>query len=426
MNKYIKYFLLIIFLLISGNSYSQWQKMFEVYATIYEFTGNTSYVFCATGLTGVFRSSDNGLNWDTVNSGLANKNAQTITAQGEYVFTFTDSGLFRSTNNGNNWSSIFNNIYRMGVYHLACNDQFIFAGTIKGIYRSSDHGITWDSINNGLPRQLFGYPPYISAISISTNLVYTSISAWGIPQIYKSSNNGNYWYPIINSGTDSTNVYSLESRDSIILSGTGSGVYISRNFGLNWRKIPEINPNIGLFGLSIIDEKNIFIASYGFGVHVSTNGGLNWAFKNEGINPGEYNSCALYSRGDYTFLATRPFEYYLPAVFRRNISQLIPVVENNNIMPKEFSLFQNYPNPFNPATNIPFELKEPSHVTLKVFDARGREVKELVNGRWGTGKFIADFDASALATGIYFYQIIVSGESTHQTFTETRKMIFLK
>ncbi len=39
--------------------------------------------------------------------------------------------------------------------------------------------------------------------------------------------------------------------------------------------------------------------------------------------------------------------------------------------------------------------KERSHVTLKVFDARGREVKELVNGRWGTGKFIADFDASA-------------------------------
>ena len=98
----------------------------------------------------------------------------------------------------------------------------------------------------------------------------------------------------------------------------------------------------------------------------------------------------------------------------------------STVVPEEYSLGQNYPNPFNPTTNIPFELKEPSHVTLKVFEARGREVKELVNGRWGTGKFIADFDASQFATGIYFYQIIVSGETTHQTFAETRKMMVLK
>jgi hypothetical protein len=104
----------------------------------------------------------------------------------------------------------------------------------------------------------------------------------------------------------------------------------------------------------------------------------------------------------------------------------VDVKNNISHTPKTFTLSQNYPNPFNPTTNIPFELKEPSHVTLKVFDARGREVKELVNGRWGTGKFIADFDASALATGIYFYHIIVSGESTHQSFAETRKMLFLK
>lgn len=423
MNKFIKYLILIIFLVIYNNSYSQWQKMFEVYATIYEFTGNSNYVFCATGPTGVFRSSDNGLTWDTVNSGLENKNAQTITAQGSYIFVGTDSGLFRSTNNGDNWSNIPN--YRKYVYHLACNNQFIFAGTILGIYRSSDHGITWDSINNGLPRQPYGLPAHISAISISSNFIYIGIRINSfIPHIYKTSNYGDNWIPIM--GMDSIYVYSLESKDSIILCGTNKGVYISRNYGLSWRLIPEINHNIGLFGLSIIDERNIIIASYGYGVQVSEDGGLNWVYKNEGINPGEYNSCALYSTGNFTFLGTRPFDTYYPAVFRRNTSQLIPVIEHNIIMPKEFSLFQNFPNPFNPTTNIPFELKEPSHVTLKVFDARGREVKELVNGRWGTGKFIADFDASALATGIYFYQIIISGESTHQTFTATRKMIFLK
>ena len=406
-----------MFVAVSVNA--QWQKMFQVYATIYEFTGNSNYVFCATGPTGVFRSSDSGLTWDTVNSGLVNKNVKAITAQGIYIFAATDSGLFRSTNNGDNWSSITN--YRKLVYHLACNDQFIFAGTILGIYRSSDHGITWDSINNGLPRQLYGLPAYISAISISTNYIYTGISSWGIPQIYKTSNYGNNWYPITNSGTDSTEVYSLESRDSIILCGTGSGVYISRNSGINWRKIPEVNPNIGLFGLSIINDQNIIVAPYGTGVHVSTNGGLNWVFKNEGINPGEYNSCALYSTGNFTFLGTRPFEYYLPAVFRRNTSQLIPVIDDNTLVPKDTKLFQNYPNPFNNQTRIKFAIPRSSEVRISVFDILGKERDVILDGIYQAGKYEVNYSPKELSSGIYFYRLEVNGE-----ITKTRKLILKK
>ena len=97
-----------------------------------------------------------------------------------------------------------------------------------------------------------------------------------------------------------------------------------------------------------------------------------------------------------------------------------------NLVPDIFSLGQNYPNPFNPATNIPFELKEPSHIALKVYDIQGHEVKELVNGRWGTGRFIADFDASGFPTGVYFYKIVIYGESTKQTFSQTKRMLMIK
>ena len=425
MRKIFKYLLLIIFLTIHCNSYSQWQKVFEIYADINQFTGNSNYVFCATGPRGVFRSSDNGLTWDTVNSGLENKNAQIITAQGIYIFTATDSGLFRSTNNGDNWSSIHNNIYRKYVHHLACNEQFIFAGTL-GIYRSSDHGITWDSINNELPRQLYGLPPQISAISISTNYIYIGIYAsHGRPQIYKTSNYGDNWIPINYSGMDSISVYSLESKDSIVLCGTDKGVYISRNYGLNWRIIPEINHNIGCFGLSIIDEQNIIITTYGYGVQVSEDGGLSWVYRNEGISSGEYYVWTLYSNSGMSYLGTRPFSY-LPAIFRRNTSQLIPVVEHNTIIPKEFSLFQNFPNPFNPTTKIKFSIVSSPHVLggdlvlLKVYDVMGREVQTLVNESLKPGTYEVSFDGSMLNRGIYFYKLSING------FTETKKMLMIK
>jgi hypothetical protein len=112
-------------------------------------------------------------------------------------------------------------------------------------------------------------------------------------------------------------------------------------------------------------------------------------FKKEGINPGEYNSCALYSTGNYTFLGTRHFDTYYPAVFRRNTSQLIPVIEHNTITSKEFSLLQNYPNPFNPTTAIKFDVastplipsQRGTNFVLKVYDVMGREVQMLVNER---------------------------------------------
>jgi len=235
MKKTTRYLTLIVLLIISINSYAQWQKMFEKLTAIYEFAGNSNYVFCATAPAGIFRTPDNGLSWDTINTGLANKYVWTITAQSNYIFAGTDSGLYRSTNNGNNWSSIHNNIFNKYVYHLACDEQFIYAGTVIGMCRSSDHGNTWDSINNGLPKRPIGNTTVgISAITITSNYIYTGIQPFpnGIPRLYRSSNNGNNWIPVIYSGMDSITVYSLLAKDSILLCGTNKGVYISRNSGI--------------------------------------------------------------------------------------------------------------------------------------------------------------------------------------------------
>lgn len=89
-------------------------------------------------------------------------------------------------------------------------------------------------------------------------------------------------------------------------------------------------------------------------------------------------------------------------------------------VPDGFSLSQNYPNPFNPTTTIRFELGRPSDVRLTVYNLLGQRVATLVNNHMSAGSHIVQFDASHLASGIYFYAI-KAGE-----FKEVRRMLLLK
>lgn len=89
-------------------------------------------------------------------------------------------------------------------------------------------------------------------------------------------------------------------------------------------------------------------------------------------------------------------------------------------VPNGYSLMQNYPNPFNPVTKFTFNIPVSGNVLLKIFDAAGREVTEILNENMLTGIYVAYWDASAFSSGVYFYTII-SGE-----FTQTRKMVLIK
>jgi hypothetical protein len=92
----------------------------------------------------------------------------------------------------------------------------------------------------------------------------------------------------------------------------------------------------------------------------------------------------------------------------------------NSNVPQSFELGQNYPNPFNPTTSISFSLPEPGNVSLKVYNVLGQEVETLVSGYRDAGIHTVDFDASRMASGVYFYRI------TTDNFSESRKMMLLK
>ncbi len=95
-------------------------------------------------------------------------------------------------------------------------------------------------------------------------------------------------------------------------------------------------------------------------------------------------------------------------------------VDEPTVLPGEFLLRQNYPNPFNPVTTVRYQVPEQTYVTLRVYDALGREVATLVNGVQEPGYKSVGFDAGRLSSGVYFYRLMAGD------FTETRKLVLLR
>lgn len=87
-------------------------------------------------------------------------------------------------------------------------------------------------------------------------------------------------------------------------------------------------------------------------------------------------------------------------------------------VPASYALSDAYPNPFNPSSTIRFELPEPAHVRVTIYDALGRVVQRLVDDEFAPGAYEIMLDASSLASGTYFYRMQAG------SFDET-KSIFL-
>jgi len=95
-------------------------------------------------------------------------------------------------------------------------------------------------------------------------------------------------------------------------------------------------------------------------------------------------------------------------------------------LPAEFAVGGCYPNPFNAETVIPLELPQRSKVQVELFNLRGQNLGTIHEGIENAGWPKIRFNASALASGVYFYRVTAEGQERDGRFTSVGKMLLLK
>jgi len=397
MRKTFNFFLSLIVVLVPFTAMSQWEQTSAPIGDIYALRQSGLDIFAGT-FTGVYRSTDNGDTWKSMNSGLPNAYICDLVVIDSMLYAATySSGLYRSTDNGFNW--VNQNFPYQFINVLARRDTTLFVGTdLGGVYRTSDKGNSW--INLGLTDLS------IRCMGIKDTLMFVGTAMHGL---YRSTDAGTQWTQV-NSGLSVLFVNTLMFYgDTIFVSD--DGIYSSTTNGDNWKYI-ALSQNT-IMSLAA-DRSKLFAGAWGGNsLFLSTDCGATWVLDDNDFPI--YICRALFVRNEYLFAGTDV------GIWRKRTSEFPTSSRESDVsVPAQFRLNQNYPNPFNPSTNISFTLPTRKFVSLKVFDVVGGEVGTLISQMLNAGLHMRQWNAIGLPSGVYFYRLQVG------TFTETKKLILLR
>ncbi|MFZ1292012.1 MAG: T9SS type A sorting domain-containing protein [Melioribacteraceae bacterium] len=283
---------------------------------------------------------------------------------------------------------------------------------------------------SGYDFEMDSFEFYVRTENVFTNLIYLEIldgdfNTLDFGELDLALSADGMWYTINLTPTisfnDGESFYILISSDNNVFYPAGAdydGVSTNNSFYYNEDNGTWININ----SISGFENGAFLIRPFGT-LGESTNTDLVTANPASGsIQPNSSQTITLtldaqnLNVGNYTGqvnISTNGGNFTIP------IDYLVDVKQISNI-PNEFNLGQNYPNPFNPATSIEFSLPRKSNVSLKIFDALGKEISSLVNESKSAGKYQVSFNAIGLSSGIYFYRLETEG------FSETKKMLLIK
>jgi photosystem II stability/assembly factor-like uncharacterized protein len=137
----------------------------------FAYLGDYSFLAVGqAGLGGVLRSSDNGLTWPTVGSGLSTGGVTAMAVLGSTLIA-ASSGIYTSMDSGVSWQKIDNELSGSAVLSLYVANSLVFAGTDQGVFVSANGGENWTSISLGLSRA----PVY--SLSANNRFVFAATDA---------------------------------------------------------------------------------------------------------------------------------------------------------------------------------------------------------------------------------------------------------
>lgn len=374
------------------------------------------------------RSTNNGVDWSPdirLTSNTSESWYPVIAASGSFVhIAWRDNRdgnreiyYKRSTDNGSIWSQdtrFTSSTLNSDFPSLETNGSSVFLiwqdfepGNWEIFFKSSsDYGTNWSSGSRLTFDSAYSVNPSLSVSGTNLHVVWNDFRDNNDEIYYKNSlNNGQTWSndirisdnpapslrPSVYAKMTFVHIVWIDPRDG------NSEIYykFSSNNGTNWNTDTRLTNNLEV--------------SYSPSINVS-NSVVNvlWEDDQDGNN-----------------------EIY----YKRNpTGNPIGITPISTKIPKSYSLSQNYPNPFNPVTKIRFSLPQSGNARLTVYDALGKEIKLLVNENLQAGIYEADFDASNIPSGVYYYRMEVntprSVKSEHPSqegnYIETRKMVVVK
>jgi len=228
-------------------------------------------------------------------------------------------------------------------------------------------------------------------------------------------------------------VAKYNNNGDLLWATAAGGVHWDRGWGINVTGsgscyVTGRFRNTATFGDTILTSTgldDIFVARY------DSEGILSWIWQAGGtgddwgfsINSDNFNNIFITGRftldatfGDTTLSSVGSYDMFVTKIE----DHILSLSKGEIYLPNGFQLLQNYPNPFNPTTTIEFSLPKTEIVTLEVYNILGEELATLVSERLTAGKYKYDWDASSLASGVYFYQLQAG------SFMETKKMLLLR
>ncbi|MCK4652966.1 MAG: hypothetical protein KAU01_00805, partial [Candidatus Cloacimonetes bacterium] len=386
-----KYFLIILILILFYSfSYSQdyWESIYSSGGSILCLSINSiGYLFTGTQ-NGIYRSIDNGNNWEYV--GLENISVYCLTINSNNnIFAGTGGyyNIYRSIDNGANWTPQYSNPNASNIISLTINsygDIFAGSGGDYSIIRSIDNGSSWE-----LLLSLSDCEDVKSIVENSEGILFAGTTNW-IGEgggVYRSTDQGENWEHI---GLEYEYISSLaiNSNDEIFVGSRGQhyeyggGVFRSSDNGETWT---ELRDDVLVTSIAIDSEEKIFIGcsslDYEIGaVWVSEDNGENWQLI-------ESDLIGIYTCIEFLLISEDDYVY---AISYESISHIYRSVQPT-VGIDDFSIqkitdikLSNYPNPFKPSvagripgTTISYELPvNVENPVIEIFNIKGEKIRQ--------------------------------------------------